>query len=144
MAQSSRKGQTKMAGRMDSKQQCCYNKTIFSIRAEKTRDKFNTNRKASSRADWTRENKGISLRDDATFICGHNDQTLDHLLFHFEKTSPQREVLNHQISHQRNWMEIKQGLISKNKKVFCEFKNSIDFELLLQNEQLRDQSKHNM
>jgi len=29
--------------------------------AEQTRDKINTNRKASSRADWTRENKGISL-----------------------------------------------------------------------------------
>jgi len=49
-----------MAGRMDSKQQGCCNKTIFSIRAEQTRDKININRKASSRADWTQENKGIS------------------------------------------------------------------------------------
>jgi len=47
----------------------------------------------------------------------------------------QREVLKHQISQQRNWMEIKQELISKHKKVFCEFIDSIDFELLLQNEQ---------
>ena len=31
-------------------------------------------------------------------------------------------------------MEIKQELISKHNKVFCEFINSIDFELLLQNE----------
>ena len=46
---------------MDSKQQGCCNKAIFSIRAEQTRDKININRKASSRADRTRENKGISL-----------------------------------------------------------------------------------
>ena len=32
-----------------------------SIRAGQTRDKTNTNREASSRADRTRENKGISL-----------------------------------------------------------------------------------
>jgi len=41
-------------------------------------------------------------------------------------------------------MEIKQELVSKPKKVFCEFIVKIDFELLLQNEQLRDQSKYNM
>jgi len=46
---------------MDNKQQGCCNKTIFSIREEQTRDKINTNREVSSRADWTRENKGISL-----------------------------------------------------------------------------------
>ena len=46
---------------MDSKQQDCCNKTIFSICAGQTRDKTNTNREASSRADRTRENKGISL-----------------------------------------------------------------------------------
>jgi len=61
MPQSSRRGQTKMTSRMDSKQQGCCNKTIFSIRSEQTRDKINTNRKASSRADRTWENKGISL-----------------------------------------------------------------------------------
>jgi len=54
------KAQTKMASRMDSKQQGCCNKTIFSIRAEQTRNKINTNHKASSRAGRTRENKGIS------------------------------------------------------------------------------------
>ena len=46
---------------MDSMQQVCCNKTIFSIREEQTRDKININRKAGSRADWTRENKGLSL-----------------------------------------------------------------------------------
>ena len=140
MPQSRRRGQTKMASRMDNKQQGCCKKTIFSIRTEQTRDKIITNREASSRADRTWENKDISLylfnlRDDARCICGHNDQTMDHLLFHCEKNSTQREVLKHQINQQRNWMEIKQELVSKHKKVFCEFIESIDFELLLQNEQ---------
>jgi len=76
-----------------------------------------------------------NLMDDARCIRGHNDQTMDHLLFHCEKNSTQREVLKHQINQQRNWMEIKQELVSKHKKVFCEFIESIDFELLLQNEQ---------
>jgi len=65
----------------------------------------------------------------------HNDQTMDHLLFHCEKTSTQREILKHQINEERNWTEIKQELISKHKKVFCEFIDTIDFELLIQNEQ---------
>ena len=63
----------------------------------------------------------FKLRDDARCICGHNDQTMDHLLFHCEKTSTQREVLKQQINQEWNWMEIKQELISKHKKVFCEF-----------------------
>jgi hypothetical protein len=62
----------------------------------------------------------FKLRDDARCICGQNDQTMDHLLFHCEKTSTQREVLKHHLSQQRNWMEIKQELISKHTKVFCE------------------------
>jgi len=76
-----------------------------------------------------------NLRDDARCICGQNDLTMDHLLFHCEKTSTQRVVLKHQTSQKWNWMECKQELISKHTKVFCEFIESIDFELLLQNEQ---------
>jgi hypothetical protein len=60
---------------------------------------------------------------------------MDHLLFHCEKTSTQREVLEHQLSQQRNWMEIKQELITKHMKVFWEFIEPIDFELLQQNGQ---------
>jgi len=132
MPQNSRRGQTKMASRMDSKQQDCCNKTIFSIRAGLT---------AKLAAVLTGHGKTraylcrFNIRDDARYICGHNDQTMDHLLFHCEKTSTQREVVKHKISQQRNWMEIKQELISKHKSVFCEFIESIDFELLLQNEQ---------
>jgi len=77
----------------------------------------------------------FNIRDDARCICGHNDQTMDHLLFQCEKTSTQREILKHQINQERNRMEIKQELISKHKKVFCEFIDSIDFEIFLQNEQ---------
>jgi len=86
----------------------------------------------------------FNIRDDARCTCGHNDQTMDHLLFHCEKTSTQREILKHQIKQERNWMENKQELISKHKKVFCEFIDTIDIELLLQNEQYRDQRKHSM
>jgi len=59
--QSSRRGQTKMASRMDSKQQGCCNKTIFSISAEQTRDKINTNDEARSRAERTREKQGTNI-----------------------------------------------------------------------------------
>ena len=77
----------------------------------------------------------FNLRDDAICICGRNEQTMDHLLFKCEKTSTQREVLKHRIGQQRNWMEIKEELISKHTKVFREFIESIEFELLIQNEQ---------
>jgi len=40
----------------------------------------------------------FNLRDDASCICGYNDQTMHHLLFHCDKTSTQREVLIHQTS----------------------------------------------
>jgi len=61
MSQSSRRGQTKMAIRMDSKQQGCCNKTIFSNLAEEARDKISTYHEASSLSDRTRYNKDISL-----------------------------------------------------------------------------------
>ena len=41
-------------------------------------------------------------------------------------------------------MEIKQELISKHKKVFCEFIGPIDFELLQQNEQQIDLRTHSV
>ena len=138
MPQSSRRGQTKVASRMDSKQQGCCNKTIFSIRAERTRKKLTLTVKLAAVLTGHGETGAylcpFKLRDYARCICGHNDQTMDHLLFQCEKTSRQREVLKHQINQERNWMEIKQELISKH-NVFCEFIDTIDFELLLQNEQ---------
>ena len=85
----------------------------------------------------------FNIRDDTRCICGHNYQTIHHLLFQCEKISTKRQVLK-QINQERNWMEIKLELISKLKKVFCEFIDTIDFELLLQNQQQRDQRKHGM
>ena len=100
-----------MASRMDSKQQGCCNKTIFSIRAEQTWDNNNTNRKQAAVLIGHGKTRAylyrFKLRGDARCICGSNDQTMDHLLFHCEKTSTQREVLKHQIKQERNWMEIK-------------------------------------
>ena len=119
-----------MTSRMDNKLQGGCNKTIFSIRSGQTGDKTNTNHEGRSRADGTRENEGISLQ-----VQPKGRREMDHLLFHCKKTSTQREVLKHQLSQQRNWMEIKQELLSKHTKVFCEFIESIDFELLQQNEQ---------
>jgi ribonuclease HI len=58
---SSRRGQTKIASRMDNKQQGGCKKTALSIRAGQTKDKTNTNHETSSRADRTRDNKGIPL-----------------------------------------------------------------------------------
>jgi len=43
---------------------------------------------------------------------GHNDQSMDYLLFYCEKTSTQRDVVTHQMNQQLNWMKIEQDLIS--------------------------------
>ena len=50
--------------------------------------------------------KRFHLRDDARCICGHNDQTMDHLLFHCEKTSTQREILKQQIKQERTGQKL--------------------------------------
>jgi ribonuclease HI len=75
----------------------------------------------------------FKLRDDARCICGHEEQTMDHILFRCEKTSIQREALKRKTKQQMNWPECKQELISKHTKAFCEFIESIDFEHLQQN-----------
>ena len=72
--------------------------------------------------------------NDARCSCGQGDQTMDHLLFHCTKTSTQQELLKHQISKQRNWPESKQELISKYRKLFSAFIESIDFELIQQSD----------
>jgi hypothetical protein len=74
----------------------------------------------------------FNLREDARFICGQGDQTMDHLLFHCIKTNTQREVLKQHISQQGNWPASKQELISKHRKSFTAFIESTDFYLLQQ------------
>ena len=63
-------------------------------------------------------------------ICDKDDQTMDHLLFHCTKTSTQRDLLKLQLSKQKNWPANKVELITKHRKVFSEFIESIDFDLL--------------
>ena len=134
------RSQTKMASRMDNKLQGGCNKQYFPSVRDRLWIKLTLTTKlaavltgrGNTRAYFYR----FKLRDDARCTCGQSDQTMDHLLFHCEKTSTQREVLKkHQLSHQREWMEIKQELISKHTKVFCEFIESTGFELLQQNGQ---------
>jgi len=72
----------------------------------------------------------FNLREDAKCICDKDDQTMDHLLFHCTKTSTQRDLLKLQISKQKNWLASKVELITKHRKVFSEFIESIDFDLL--------------
>jgi len=72
----------------------------------------------------------FNLREDAKCVCDKDDQTMDHLLFHCTKTSTQRDLLKLQLSKQKNWPASKVELITKHRKVFSEFIESIDFDLL--------------
>jgi hypothetical protein len=65
------------------------------------------------------------LSEEATWICDNEYQSMDHLLFHCENTSAQREVLKQQIG---TWPASKQELIIKHQKEFCSFIESIDFD----------------
>jgi hypothetical protein len=72
----------------------------------------------------------FNLRKDAKCICDKDDQTMDHLLFHCTKTSTQRDLIKLQLSKQKNWPANKVELITKHRKVFSEFIESTDFDLL--------------
>jgi len=71
----------------------------------------------------------FNLREDAKCICDKDDQTMDHL-FHCTKTSTQRDLIKLQLSKQKNWPANKVELIIMHRKVFSEFIESIDFDLL--------------
>ena len=112
---------------------------LFSIRSGQTRNKTNTNHEASSRADRARENEGISLplqtKGRREMYMRPERPNKGSSAVPLREDQHTARGLKHHISQQRNWMEIKQELISKHTKVFCEFIESIDFELLQQNEQ---------
>jgi len=72
----------------------------------------------------------FNLREDAKCICYKDDQTMDNLLFHCTNTSTQRDLIKLQLSKQKNWPTNKVELITKHRKVFSEFIESIDFDLL--------------
>jgi hypothetical protein len=65
------------------------------------------------------------LSEEATCSCGNEYQSMDHLLFHCANTNAQREVLKQQIG---TWPASKENLITKHKKEFCAFIESIDFD----------------
>jgi hypothetical protein len=72
----------------------------------------------------------FKLRDDATCICGQDDQTTDHLLNHCTMLHAQREMLKHYILKGGNWPTRKQELIINYRNSFIAFIESIDFEQL--------------
>jgi hypothetical protein len=55
---------------------------------------------------------------------------MDHLLFHCTKTSTQRDLIKLHIRKQKNWPANKVELITKHRKLFSEFIESTDFDLL--------------
>jgi len=65
------------------------------------------------------------LSEDATCRCGNVYQSMDHILFHCVKTNVQREILQQQIG---TWPASKEDLITKYKKQFFAFIESIDFD----------------
>ena len=74
----------------------------------------------------------FNLRDDAKCICNEGDQTLDHILFQCTDTTKQRDLLKFQLEARRTWPASKLELITKHKKVFTEYIESIDFDQLQQ------------
>ena len=57
---------------------------------------------------------------------------MDHLRFNCIKTREQRDLLKRRINKEMNLQDNKQELITKYRKVYSEFIESIDFEQLQQ------------
>jgi len=77
----------------------------------------------------------FKLREEATYICGKEDHTMDHILFNCIKTREQRDRLKRRINKPIKLQDNKQELITKHRKVYGEFIESIDFDQLQQDEQ---------
>ena len=65
------------------------------------------------------------LSEDAKCSCGNEYQSMDHILFQCEELNVQREVLKQQMG---TWPTRKEDLITKHKKEFYEYIESIDFD----------------
>jgi hypothetical protein len=72
----------------------------------------------------------FNLREEATCICGKEEQTMDHLLSKCVKTREQRDLLKRRINKTMNLQDNKKELITKYRKVYSEFIESIDFDQL--------------
>jgi hypothetical protein len=67
------------------------------------------------------------LSEEAMCSCGNEYQSMDNILFHCANNSAQREALKQQ---KGTWKASKEDLITKHKKEFCAFIESIDFVYL--------------
>ena len=65
------------------------------------------------------------LSEDAKCKCGNEYQSMYHKLFHCEEINDQRELLKQKMG---KWPESKEDLMTKYKKEFYVFIESIDFE----------------
>jgi hypothetical protein len=74
----------------------------------------------------------FKLREEATCICGKENQTMDHILFNCIKTREQRDLLKRRINKPIKLLDNKQELIAKHRKEISEFIESIDFDQLQQ------------
>jgi len=72
----------------------------------------------------------FKLLDNATCVCKQGDQTVHHLLYHCKLLDKQRGTLKENIIHPGHWPISKQELITKFRKPFITFIESIDFDLL--------------
>ena len=68
------------------------------------------------------------LSEDAKCRCGNEYQSMDHILFQCEELNAKREVLKQQMG---TWPARKEDLITKHKKEFYEYIESIDFDSLI-------------
>jgi hypothetical protein len=69
------------------------------------------------------------LIEEATYSCGDEYQSMDHLLFLCPNLSAQREVIKQQIG---TWPVRKKDLTSKYLKEFSAFVNAMDFDAIQQ------------
>ena len=67
----------------------------------------------------------FDLSEDAKCKCGNEYQSMDHIIFQCVELNDQRELLKRKMGE---WPASKEDLITKHKKEFYVFIESIDFE----------------
>jgi hypothetical protein len=72
----------------------------------------------------------FKLLDNATRVCKQGDQTVGHLLYHCKLLDKQTGTLKKNIVHPGHWPTSKQELITKFRKPFITFIESIDLDFL--------------
>jgi hypothetical protein len=97
----------------------------------KTKIQNKAHPKNNSGADWARDDEGIFAsvppERGRKVQCGNDYQSMDHILFHCEEINAQRILLKLQMG---TWPASKEDLITKYKKEFFVFIESIDFDKL--------------